>query len=398
MKNIFGMFVHWGIHSILGQHEQALARLGMDNKEYEALASQFNPTEYDPEEWVLLAKEAGMKYICITAKHHDGFCMWDTKYTDYNIMNTPYGKDVLKMLADACAKHGMLLSIYYSNPDWNHENAFNCHSSHQWKCKNFNAGDMDIYREYVKNQVRELLTNYGPIYTWFWDIPTGVKDPSMNEFVRSLQPDILINDRGWADKGDFSTPEREVPDGERFERMTEACQAVGEQSWGYRADEDYYSVRFLMSSICKIMAMGGNYLLNVGPMATGKIDPKSAAMIRRIGQWYVRTEGILEDSDPEPCGIFIIRRNEPLIKLRKDRKTYLCYYQGLESEAVNLFHYPSVPKKARLMNDGRELRIKTDYLPNYFEPDGRASGPHACIKDIPVDEFALEPIIIEIEW
>ena len=116
-ENKFGMFIHWGIYAQLGLQEQAIARYDMSHEEYEKLAETFNPVNYDPEQWVLLAKQAGMKYICFTAKHHDGFCMWDTKQTDYNIMNTPYGKDTLKMLADACEKHEMLLSIYYSNPD-----------------------------------------------------------------------------------------------------------------------------------------------------------------------------------------------------------------------------------------------------------------------------------------
>lgn len=119
--NKFGMFIHWGPYAVLGLHEQVLARYSIPHDEYESMAMQFNPTDYDPEKWVLLAKKCGMKYICFTAKHHDGFCMWDTKCTDYNIMNTPYGKDVLKMLSDACQKHGMLLSLYYSNPDWHYE-------------------------------------------------------------------------------------------------------------------------------------------------------------------------------------------------------------------------------------------------------------------------------------
>ena len=111
-ENKFGMFIHWGLYALTGLQEQALTRFNMDRAEYEALQQMFNPVEYDPEKWVLMAKEAGMEYICFTAKHHDGFCMWDTKYTDYNVMNTPYGKDTLKMLADACAKHGMKLSLY----------------------------------------------------------------------------------------------------------------------------------------------------------------------------------------------------------------------------------------------------------------------------------------------
>ena len=204
------MFIHWGIYAATGLHEQALARYDIPFEEYDKLVESFNPTEYDPEEWVLLAKNAGMKYICFTAKHHDGFCMWDTKYTDYNIMNTPYKKDVLKMLSDACAKHDMRLSIYYSNPDWHHENGYNQFSTHQWRSRFPECADTVKYREYVKNQLCELLTGYGKIYTLFWDIPPHIVDESLNAYARSLQPDILINDRGW-DKGDFSTPEREVP-------------------------------------------------------------------------------------------------------------------------------------------------------------------------------------------
>ena len=207
-KNKLGMFVHWGLYSITGFHEQALARLDMNHADYEAMKNRFNPTKFDPEEWVFLAKSAGMKYICFTAKHHDGFCMWDTKQTDYSIMNTPYGKDVLKMLAAACEKHGMLLSLYYSNPDWHHPLGYNPESSHQWKAKYKETVDTEGYREFVRAQVTELLTGYGKIYTFFWDIPPKIQDTSMNELIRRLQPDILINDRGWSE-GDFSTPERD---------------------------------------------------------------------------------------------------------------------------------------------------------------------------------------------
>jgi len=234
-SNKFGMFIHWGIYALTELQDQAIVRYDIDNSQYRALKDRFDPVDYDPEKWVLLAKKAGMKYICFTTKHHDGFCMWNTKYSDYNVMNTPYGKDVLKMLADACKKHGMLLSLYYSNPDWHHEYGYNPASTHQWRADRSHEPNLDIYREYVKNQITELLTNYGKIYTLFWDIPPKVEDPSLNELVRKLQPGIYINDRGWSE-GDFSTPEREYKSisGKRFERMTEACNSVGEQSWGYR--------------------------------------------------------------------------------------------------------------------------------------------------------------------
>ena len=394
--NKLGMFIHWGPYAEYGLHEQALARHGLPHEEYQQKAMAFCPTEYNPEEWVLLAKNAGMKYICFTTKHHDGFCMWDTKYTDYNIMNTPYGKDVLKQLADACQKHGVLLSLYYSNPDWHHENAYNPNSTHQWACRNTEKSDLTAYRKFIKNQMTELLTGYGKIYTLFWDIPPHIEDKSLNELVRSLQPDILINDRGW-DAGDFSTPERKVPDGNRFSRMTEACQSVGKQAWGYRVDEDYYSLSYLKSSIDKVMAMGGSYLLNVGPMANGKIPEKAADVIRKIGDWYNRLGGALENHEAPPFPVEIVRT--PCIATQKNGKTYLHLYEGCYCSAVIFAQTPpSLPKKAVLLNDGRELRIRYGFLPSQWDEVTPCTPKVLSIADIPCDEFCGEPLVIELTY
>lgn len=397
-ENKFGMFIHWGIYALTGLHEQAIARYDLDREYYENLKNSFDPVDYDPEKWVLLAKKAGMKYICITAKHHDGFCMWDTKYTDYNIMNTPYGKDVLKMLADACKKHGMLLSLYYSNPDWHYEYGYNPNSSHQWKSVQTERVDTEKYREFVKNQVTELLTNYGPIYTFFWDIPPKIEDPSLNELVRKLQPGIFINDRGW-DKGDFSTPEREyqATEGVSFTRMTEACNSVGQQSWGYRANEDFYTKRHLCCSIDRIMSMGGSYLLNVGPNAKGVIDEKYTEKLMAVGDWYNRMEGCLECAETDTF-VYEPRHNK-CIATKKNGKTYMHFYNGIFSESVALKNYPSLPKKVRLMNNGSDLPFSIEPLPEFFDgKTGKAEVPFLHIYGIPADEFVSEPIVLEIEW
>ncbi len=399
MNNIFGMFVHWGFYSQLALQEQAIARYDMDNAEYEKYMNTFNPTKYNPEEWVLMAKEAGMKYICFTTKHHDGFCMWDTKYTDYNIMNTPYGKDVVKMLADACHKHDMKLSFYYSCPDWHNEYGYNKHSTHQWKSVNKEKGDTVKYREYVKNQITELLTNYGKIYTLFWDIPPQIEDKSMNELVRKLQPEIYINNRGY-DEGDFSTPERELDDVsgvERFSKMTEACNAVGEQSWGYRENEDYHSIRYLTSSIDHIMSMGGSYLLNVGPMADGTIDDKSKGIIKRVGNWYNRMELSLENTQADDFDYEI--KNHKCVVNKKGNKSYFNFYNGITSSAVNMKKIPCEPKKVRLLNIGKYLPFKIELLPDYFDIEtGKCDGEYLHITNIPIDDLENEPIVIEIEW
>lgn len=397
-ENKFGMFIHWGFYSMLGLHEQALARYGLDKTEYEKLKDSFNPTDYDPEKWVLMAKEAGMKYICFTTKHHDGFCMWDTKYTDYNIMNTPYGKDVFGMLAEACRKHGMLLSIYYSCPDWHHEYGFNPTSTHQWPSARPDKPNTEKYREYVKNQVTELLTRYGPIYTFFWDIPPRIYDPSMNELVRKLQPGIYINNRGW-DEGDFSTPEREYDEatGKRFARMTEACNSLGVQSWGYRKGENFYSMRHIIQSIDRIMAMGGSYLLNVGPDDKGVVTEEYVERLKRVGDWYNRMGGCLECAESDDFNYAI--RHLEYIATKKNGKTYIHFYNGIFSDSVAFVNYPSLPKSVRLMNTGAALDFKVEALPEYFDSyTGIAEKPSLHITGIPVDLLESEAIVLEIEW
>ena len=396
--NKFGMFIHWGPYAALGLHEQALARYNIPYIEYEAMAMQFNPTEYNPEEWVLLAKKCGMKYICFTAKHHDGFCMWDTKATDYNIMNTPYGKDVLKMLADACKKHGILLSLYYSNPDWHYEYGYNPESkSHQWGAKYKNQVNTVKLREFIKAQITELLTNYGKIYTLFWDIPPCIYDPSLNELARKLQPDIYINDRGWSE-GDFSTPEREyeAANNGRFTRMTEACNSVGAHSWGYRVGEDFYTKRHLCCAIDRYMSAGASYLLNVGPDKKGVITDDYCQNLLKVADWYNRMDECLEchEADDTDYGI----KNNKYIANMKNGKTYLHFYEGIMSNSVAIKNYTKVPKSVRFMNSGESLHYNIIPLPEFMDMSKQHQDTLLHIYGIDVDKYSDEPIVLEIEW
>lgn len=392
MPHKFGMFVHWGIYSLTGYHEQVRWRFFTPRAEYRKLMNEFNPVKYDPDEWVRLAKDAGMEYICFTTKHHDGFCMFDTKYTDFNIMNTPYHRDVLKELSEACARGGLALSLYYSNPDWDYRYGYNSHSSHQMPEKG-DVEDIEKLKEFQRNQIRELLTNYGKIYTFFWDIPTNISDPSMNEFIRSLQPDILIDDRGWGDKGDFSTPERFVPDGHKFERMTEACQSVGEQSWGYCADEDYFTNRYLTASIDKIRAMDGSYLLNVGPMPDGRIPERSAEIVRRVGKWY---NSVKEAFDAEPY----LLENRALVCTKRGSTLYVHIPDGLNARGLTLKPIDVLPKSVTLLNDGRSLKYSITTRPEdkgWSAPDNILRRQTLHIFDMPADEFADETMVLRIE-
>ena len=394
-ENRFGMFIHWGFYALHGVQEQEFARLDLPREEYESAMHEFNPVEFDPDAIVSLAKETGMEYICFTAKHHDGFCMFDSEYTDYKITNTPYGKDVLKELADACRRQGLLLSIYYSCPDWHHPYGYNPNSSHQWKARRDTEARHEIYLEYVKNQIRELMTKYGPIYTLFWDIPPKIDVPEMNEMVRALQPGIFINNRGYG-PGDFSTPEREYQSSEsgRFPTMTEACNSLGEQSWGYRKDEDYYSLRHLTTSIDRMMAKGASYLLNVGPDALGRIPEESLKRLRAVGSWYRRMNGALTCHEDDPFD-YEVRGSRPIVT-KKDGKTYFHFPDGLRSSAFSLGAWPGEPKRVTLLNTGKALRFSFDLLPEYMKNGLAQRFLH--VTGIPVDELENESIVVEIEW
>ncbi|MCL5281421.1 MAG: alpha-L-fucosidase, partial [Planctomycetes bacterium] len=205
----WGLFLHWGIYAVPGWHEQHQWRARVPRAEYVKLARQWNPTKFDPEAWLDLAEGVGMKYVCLTTKHHDGFCLWDTKQTSFNTMNTPYKRDILGMLADACHKRRMPLCLYYSIADWNHPNYPNQGRHHELPPQPQDTPDWGKYLEFLQAQVRELCTNYGAIHGFWWDMNVPKhQDPSINAMIRKLQPKAVINNRGF-DEGDFGTPERD---------------------------------------------------------------------------------------------------------------------------------------------------------------------------------------------
>ncbi|MBM3212078.1 glycoside hydrolase [Candidatus Poribacteria bacterium] len=389
----FGLFIHWGLYAIPGWHEQIQWRKPISKAEYIKLQAQFNPTKFDPDAWLDIAEAAGMQYLCITTKHHDGFCLWDTKYTNYNVMNTPYNKDILKMLADACHKRNFGLCLYYSIPDWNHPNSINLGGDHQLPEPNpGDEPDEDKYIEYVKNQVRELCTNYGKIWGFFWDIPPQRHDPSLNEMLRSLQPGIMINDRGY-DKGDYDTPERKVPEGKRFSRPTKACQSIGRQSWGYREDEDYYSHKFLMQSIDRIMAMGGNYLLNVGPKADGTFPNKAIEILGSVGKWFCKVRESLVEAEPA-SGIL---DREDFMLTRNRNNLYVHFHKDPEASGVLMNPLKIAPKKATLLNTGRDVKADVEVVPTMSVPPNR-KGPCLRISGLPVNELVNEIMVVKLEF
>ncbi|MBN1864872.1 MAG: alpha-L-fucosidase [Victivallales bacterium] len=364
-----GLFIHFGLYAIDAWHEQAQMRRRVPRREYEGLASRFNPDKFDAEAIVRKALELGMEYLCITAKHHDGFCLWATKHTDYNVMNTPYKKDIIGQVADACHRHGLAFGIYYSVVDWHHPNYPNEGRHHELPCPGpDDRPDWDKYMSYLEGQVTELCSNYGEVRHFFWDMNVpGFFDPSVNESLRRLQPGMVINDRGF-DPGDFGTPEREYDRDagsrhSKFGRPAEACNSVGMQSWGYRGDEDYYLPQFLIRSIAMFMSKGAHYLLNVGPAPDGTLPKEACQILDQIGSWYVRTMEAY--SDTTPCSQ--LTSNGDVMLTRRGSTLYVHVIPPVKSGSVTLPPLSDMPQEAVLLNTGQALECSSETLPSFWE-------------------------------
>ena len=295
----FGMFIHWDMSSVAGT-EISWSRLGPKPLDgpwgspagtggdsiYDNLYKRFNPTRFNAKQWVAIAKDAGMKYLVFTAKHHGGFCMWDTKYTDYSIMNTPYGKDVIKDLAAECHKAGIRLGIYYSPRDWHHPD--------------YGVGDKSRYEAYMTGQLKELLTNYGQVdVVWFDSFGTGASinywhADKVLELVRRLQPQTIINNRcnffgepAPSLQADFDTPEQTIGS-YKTNRDWESCMCIVSASnggWSYRKDGKVKPFAVCIRNLVSCATGNGNLLLDVGPDSFGEIPADQANRLAEMGKW-----------------------------------------------------------------------------------------------------------------
>lgn len=309
----FGMFIHWGPYAVpagvyKGERIEGIGEWIMDRadipvEEYEKFSRQFNPTEYDADEWARIAKDAGMRYIIITSKHHDGFALWDSEVSEYDAVDfAAVGKDLLAELKAACDKHGVKLGFYHSIMDWHHPDAQAPHYP-DYNTQDKKNPNFDRYVEnYLKPQVRELVMKYDPAVLWFdgewipeWTHEHGLE---MYQMIRSMKPDIIINNRvdkgrqgmqgmnrdDQAYAGDFGTPEQEI-----LETTStfdwESCMTMND-SWGYKKyDDNWKSAEVLIHNLIDVAAKGGNYLLNVGPTAEGVIPEPSVERLATMGDW-----------------------------------------------------------------------------------------------------------------
>ena len=372
----FGMFIHWGLYALPARHEWVKSRECITDEKYQRYFDHFNPDMYDAKFWAKAAKNAGMKYFVITTKHHEGFCLWDSEYTDYKVTNTPYGKDLLKSIVEAFREEGLRVGFYYSLLDWHHpefpiDHFHPMRDNKEFKEKNEDR-DIRKYTEYLHAQVRELLTKFGRIDYIFFDFSYPGQDgkgrddwqsEKLLKMVRQLQPHILINDRldlndvpgGW----DIKTPEqlmvreRVKVDGKPV--LWETCQTFS-GSWGYHRDESSWkSVEQLVQMLIDTVSKGGNLLLNVGPTARGEFDQRALDRLSGIGKWmkyhsrsiYGCTQAPEEFKVPQDCRLTY----NPEIKR---------LYVHLFSWPLRELHLDGLAEKvsyAQLLNDASEIKF-----------------------------------------
>jgi alpha-L-fucosidase len=403
----FGMFIHWGLYALPARHEWVKNNERLTNEQYQKYFEMFNPDMYDPHEWAKMAKAAGMKYVVLTAKHHEGFCLFDSKFTDYKSTNTPYGKDLIKEYVEAFRAEGLKVGFYYSLIDWHHPD-YTIDSNHPQRQTSdtayarLNKGrDMNKYREYMKNQVRELLTNYGEISVIWFDFSFPGKNgkgradwdsENLLKLARSLQPGIIVDDRldlrdvegGW----DFTTPEQvkvaKWPEINGKRVAWETCQTFS-GSWGYYRDEyTWKSPAQLLELLIESVSKGGNLLLNVGPTARGVFDSRAQERLKSMGDWMKFNNRSVYGCTEAPAG-FSVPANSLLTYNPVTNRLYvhlLSYPMG----SLTLPNMADKVKYVQFLHDASEIRFRV----------GRDETKNDITLQLPVQKPQSEIPVLEI--
>ena len=366
----FGMFIHWGLYSAVGRHEWVMENEAIPVAEYEQLAKRFTPQPNAARAWAKLARQAGQKYMVMTTKHHEGFCLFDTKLTNYSAPKQACGRDLVKEYVEAARAEGLRVGFYYSLMDWHHPDGARC------------AGDEAARRrfvDYIHGQVRELCTNYGKLDILWYDVnwplkPEGWEAAQMNAMVRKLQPGIIINNRtGLAE--DFATPEQRI---EAADRPWEACMTMN-GSWGYqRADDDWKSSKTVVRNLITCARDGGNYLLNIGPRPDGSIPEESVRILTAVGKWMEKNGDTIYTA--EPCQV---KRSTYALFTRKGNTLYM-HVHFWPGDYVAISGLKAQVKSARLHASGKAVKFDQDRFRTRF------TGLPAAAPDDPVTTIAIE--------
>jgi alpha-L-fucosidase len=402
----FGMFIHWGLYALPARHEWVKNAERMTNEQYQKYFEMFNPDMWDPHEWAKMAKAAGMKYVVLTAKHHEGFCMFDSKFTDYKSTNTPYGKDIVKEYVEAFRAEGLKVGFYYSLLDWHHPD-YTIDSNHPLRqisdsaYARLNKGrDMTKYREYIKNQVRELLTNYGEISIIWFDFSFPGKhgkghddwdSENLLKMARSLQPGIIVDDRldldnlegGW----DFTTPEQvqvaKWPELNGKRVPWETCQTFS-GSWGYYRDEyTWKSPAQLLELLIESVSKGGNLLLNVGPTARGLFDSRAQDRLKAIGDWMKFNNRSIYGCTEAPEGITAPANT--LLTYNPVAKRLYIHLLAYPLGSLTLSNIGDKVKYIQFLNDASEIR---------YRPSDESKND--LILSLPVQKPQVEIPVLEV--
>ena len=404
----FGMFIHWGIYSMAARHEWVKHNEHLTNEEYQKYFDFFKPDDFDPTTWAKQAKAAGMKYAVLTTKHHDGFCLFDSKYTDYKATNTPAHRDLVREYVDAFRAQGLKIGFYYSLLDWHHPD-YTMDDVHplvqtdtsQANYDRLNKGrDMRKYRQYLRDQITELLTNYGKIDILWLDWTWGKGDRrgkhaddwgavELIKLVRKLQPGIIVNNRlgldDYADGGDFVTPEQ-VSTAELLPykgKTWETCQTFS-GSWGYYRDENSWKThRQLLDLLITSAANGGNLILNVGPTARGEFDYRAKSALDSLAYWMHANSKAIYNCTYAPDD-FKVPENEKLTYNPHTKRLYIHLFAYPQDGKLLLPGYAGKVRYAQLLNDDSEVRI---------EPAGSSSD---LILRLPIQKPRYEIPVVEL--
>jgi len=380
----FGMFIHWGPVSLKGTEIGWSRGAPIPIEEYDSLYRRFNPTKFNAREWARIAKAAGMKYMVFTTKHHDGFCMFDTKQTDFNVMNSPFHRDVVRELSAACKREGLEFGTYHSVCDWHHPDFPLTSPGGKVRRENPN---LDRYEQYLRAEVKELIQNYGPLLIMWFDVPQEFnreRGLGLEAWTRSLQLDIIINNRSGA-VGDYETPEQRVGK-YQDQRPWETCMTICHQ-WAWKPNDPMKSLQQCLQTLVLCAGGDGNLLFNVGPMPDGRIEPRQVARLKEMGKWLAKYGDTIYRTRGGPW-----KPTMNLASTRRGNSIFLHIFKW-DGNSVTLPGIPARIQRAKVLTGGEaEVQPQGDKLVVHVPPAKQREIDTIIQLDLDQSAMALRPV------